>query len=183
MQVKTVWESDSISPRYARKLERSRIRLNLYDSSKNHRSRSRWKLVYTVVLQTQGDDRCQLHCPSRHPSRDMNKRRLLYIKTHIVMRTGGITAMPRSMLRSENNLVSEPHVQTNGKPAPFFFVQTSNGRFRIFSDRCVGRISTNKKKRQAFLMLVGESWNPCKKSHPETTNEFCSSLSLKLSGA
>ena len=43
---------------------------NLYDSSKNRRSRSWWKLVWTV-LKTQGDDRYQLHCPIRHPSRDI----------------------------------------------------------------------------------------------------------------
>ena len=47
----------------------------------------------------------------------------------VVMRTSGIAAMPRSILRvsiSNLNLVFEPHVQTNGKPAPFFITFSDN---------------------------------------------------------
>ena len=34
---------------------------------------------WCTVLKTQGDDRYQLHCPTRRPSRDMNRKRLLYV--------------------------------------------------------------------------------------------------------
>ena len=55
--------------------------------------------------------------------------------------------------RPENyHLVFEPDVQTNGKPASFFF-QTNYGRFCIFADRCIGLISQTKGR--AFHLLVG----------------------------
>ena len=58
-----------------------------------------------------------------HPSRGVTKNRFLGIK-QVVMRTSGITAMPRLILRVSTcnlSLVFEPHVQTNGKPASFSF--------------------------------------------------------------
>ena len=67
------------------------------------------------------------------------KKRFLYTKQ--VLRTSGVTVMPRSNLRisiRDLNLVFEPHVQTNKKP--------SYGRSCIVSDRCIGHISTKKKK-------------------------------------
>ena len=49
------------------------------------------------VLKTHWDDRLKLHCPIRHPSRDMTKK-TVPVHKHVVMRASGTTAMPRPIL-------------------------------------------------------------------------------------
>ena len=59
----------SISSRYPRKLKSTNFStLNSYN---NRRSRSRWNLVETITLKTQGEYRYKFHCLIRHPSRDI----------------------------------------------------------------------------------------------------------------
>ena len=106
--------------------------------------------VDSPELKAHGDDGYQrLDCPIRHPSRDTTKKRFLYIK-QVVMRTSGITAMPRLILRASICNV-EPRIWTtcaNKRKAcrsAYTIFQTSYGRFRIFSDPCIGHFSWTKK--------------------------------------
>ena len=62
-------------------------------TSKTRRSRSRWKMCRQSWRQ--GGDRCWLHCPIRHPWRDMTKHWFLCIR-QAVTRTS-ITAVPSSV--------------------------------------------------------------------------------------
>ena len=71
------------------------------------------------------------------------------------MRTSGLTAMPRSILRIliwKKYLVYETHMHKNGKPAFFFFFfWDKSWCFCIFADGCIGHISREKKAGFPFI--------------------------------
>ena len=108
-----------------------------------------------------------MHCPIHHPSRDKSKKRFLYIKqVHSDENKWHYCDPPAQFCEVRSEFFTS-HMHTNGKPAFFIFEFRINyGRFRIFSNRCIGHISRTKrnyKKRQAFYLLVGARSTPCKK--------------------
>ena len=151
MQVRTVWESDTFSSRYPRKLKI----INFW----RHFWPEICKTAKKIVVPNQGENWCRqswrhketidISCTAQFVThQDMTTKRFLYIK-QVVGRTSSITAMPRSILLVLIwifNLVFGQHTQTDTKLAFSFFFQTSYGRFCIFSDRCIGRISRKKKQ-------------------------------------
>ena len=101
-----------------------------------------------------------LHCPVRHPSRDMTEKRFLYIK-QVVMRTRGITTAicPAQFceFRSETLTSYLNHMckQTERLPPFLFCSQTSYGRFCIFSDHLYRSNLSNIKEKGAGFPFVG----------------------------
>ena len=123
-----------------------------------------------IVLHTQGDDRYQLNGPIRRPSRYTTKKWFSFI-SQVVTRASGITAMPRSILRTRSETFTSywNRMCTQMESLTFYFVFFGQVvvAFVFFSDRCIDHISrTTPPPGRLSVFWVVHDQHRVKTSHP-----------------